>query len=81
MMNLQEIGARIYHLRVEVFKLSQREFAQRMGITQGNLPSLEHGHSLPSCFFLWCLHATFRVNLHWLLTGQGEIQVKTGPDM
>lgn len=75
-MSLHEIGTRIHHLRVEVLALSQREFAQRMGIAQGNLSALEHGQSLPSCFFLWCLHATFSVNLHWLLTGQGEIKVK-----
>lgn len=80
-MNLHEIGARIYHIRVEVLHLSQREFARRLGISQGNLPSLEHGQSLPSCFFLWCLHATFRVNLHWLMTGQGEVLVHTEPSL
>ena len=78
-MNLHEIGARIHHLRVEVLNLSQREFAQRMGITQGNLPCLEKGQSLPSCFFIWCLHMTFRVNLHWLMTGQGEVLVPAEP--
>jgi transcriptional regulator with XRE-family HTH domain len=72
-MSLQNIGIRIHHLRVEVLDLSQREFAQRMGVAQGNLSLLETGQSLPSCFFLWCLHATFGVNLHWIMSGQGQV--------
>ncbi|MDJ1473710.1 helix-turn-helix domain-containing protein [Xanthocytophaga flava] len=75
-MNLKDIGERIRLFRMDILNLSQREFAQRMGVAQGNLSSLEKGHQLPSCFFLWCLHATYQANVHWLFTGVGEPVVK-----
>jgi len=75
-MNLQQIGERIRYVRTEIADLSQREFVQRMGMGQSNISQLEKGQSLPSCFFLLCIHVTYDVNLNWLLTGVGEMKVK-----
>jgi transcriptional regulator with XRE-family HTH domain len=72
-MNLQDIGARILHVRTEIIKLPQREFAQVMGMGQGNMSKIEKGQSLPSCFFLVSLYKTYRVNVNWVLSGDGPM--------
>ncbi|MDJ1467282.1 helix-turn-helix domain-containing protein [Xanthocytophaga flava] len=71
-MSLQSISQRIHHIRTEVLHLPQQDFAQRMGMKQNNMSGIEKGQWLPSCFFLWALHTTYQINLHWLLTGEGE---------
>ncbi|MDJ1495026.1 helix-turn-helix transcriptional regulator [Cytophagaceae bacterium DM2B3-1] len=71
-MNLQEIGKRIYHFRTQILNLPQHDFAQRIGMGQSNVSSVEKEQTLPGCFFIWCLHTTYQIDLHWLFTGEGE---------
>lgn len=73
-MNLQHIGQRIFHIRTEITGLSQREFVRRMGMSQSKISLIEKGQSLPGCFFLYCLHITYGINLNWLVTGNGEMK-------
>ena len=66
----QYIGKRIKHIRTEIAQTSQESFACQMCMTQSNLSRV-----YPSCFLLYRLHLTYRINLNWLLTGQGEVLI------
>lgn len=74
-MNLQDIGIRIHYLRTQILNLPQREFAQQMGIAQSHISKVEKGMSLPGCFILAGLYRMYQININWLLSGDGEIQM------
>lgn len=42
-------------------------------MTQSNLSMIETGRYLPSAMLLYLLHASYRINLNWLVSGQGEM--------
>lgn len=63
---------RIVHLR-ETLDLSQAEFAESIGITQGALSQLETGKSQLSLTTLRKIHLSHKVDCNWLLTGVGEM--------
>jgi phage repressor protein C with HTH and peptisase S24 domain len=72
---LMDIGERIRHIR-KLLGLTQKEFAQQIGITQGFLTNVEKGRYQPSEKVLRLISQTFGVSLEWLKTGQGEMWVR-----
>lgn len=66
------IGDRVKHLR-ETNKLSQAEYANKIGISQSYLSSVERNKKIPGSEILIVLKSLFDVNGDWLLTGQGEM--------
>jgi SOS-response transcriptional repressor LexA len=54
-------------------KLTQKQFADSMGISQGFLSELENGKKLPSRALLIALSEVHLLNEEWLVTGQGEM--------
>ncbi|MEX3618803.1 helix-turn-helix domain-containing protein [Paenibacillus glucanolyticus] len=62
------IGYRIKGIRKEN-NLNQSQFAQSIGISQGNLSEIEMGNSNPSSETLISIRTRYNVNLNWLLTG------------
>ena len=70
-MELYHIGQRIRQVRTDA-GLSQYEFAAQLAMTQTSLSMIETQKTLPSCFFLYRLHTTFRVSIDWVLSGHGE---------
>jgi len=66
------IGERIRHLR-KALRLTQTEFASRIGITYKMLGLYEKGVYEPSEKVLKLISSTFGVSYNWLKSGQGEI--------
>lgn len=69
---MSEIGYRIKRIRKEN-NLNQSQFAQSIGISQGNLSEIEMGNSNPSAETLISIRARYNVNLNWLLTGVDSV--------
>ncbi|MBN1545708.1 MAG: helix-turn-helix domain-containing protein, partial [Syntrophaceae bacterium] len=57
-------------------RLSQAEFAKRLGTKKGIVHSWESGKSMPGSHYLQVIHRVFGVNINWLLTGEGEPYIK-----
>ena len=62
------VGRRIRELRG--FDMTQDEFAQRIGVTQGHLSSLERGEKEAGAAVLLAISQEFGKSVDWLLTGQ-----------
>src|SRR5690554_4805431 len=65
-------GSRIIELR-DLLKLSQQEFANQVGITQGALSQLESQKSKLSLDTIAKISRTFGVDCNWLVTGDSKI--------
>lgn len=70
-MNAEEIASRLRQWRKSI-KMTQIEFAESVGINIGIIRKCEGGKSIPGGQSLIALSKT-GVNLHWLLTGIGEM--------
>lgn len=69
---LSQFGQRIRNIR-KTLGLSQKDFASSLNISSPFLSEIENGKYKPGFdFFKNTLHH-FNVNLHYLLTGQGEM--------
>ena len=66
-LDLRAIGRRIRELRG--FDMTQTEFAQRIGVTQGYLSALERGEKEPGSAVLVAIQKESRRSIDWLLTG------------
>lgn len=53
--------------------LQQGAFAKKLGILQQQLSKYERGFNKPSIEFLIKLSKIFNINIHWLLTGEGQM--------
>lgn len=53
-------------------RLSQTEFAKRLGTQKGIVHSWESGKSMPGAHYLAAINRVFGVNVNWLLSGEGE---------
>ena len=63
------VGRRIRELRG--FDITQEEFAQRIGISQGHLSSVERGEKEMGAEILLRISHEFEKSIEWLLTGAG----------
>lgn len=66
---------RVKYLRTQIFKLSQIEFAQKIGISHASLSEIEgvtKDVNMRAKTLKGIINA-FNVNINWLLTGEGEI--------
>lgn len=63
---------RIRALRTEL-GLSQREFAERIGMARDAIASYERGNAYPSGSALIAIEKVYGVRREWLLTGEGEM--------
>jgi repressor LexA len=66
------IGARLKEIRLSK-SLTQKEFANSLGIVQGFLSSLERGKKEPSDTLLIALFHLYEINPEWLQYGKGEM--------
>lgn len=66
------LGHRIREVR-RARGLTQKEFADSLGIVQGFLSSVERGRKTPSDTLLIALCHSYGVNSEWLRTGKGEM--------
>lgn len=66
MNNLSEIGARIKQTRN---LLTQKEFAESLGVARTYVSNIEYGRTKPSLEFLINISKCYHVSLDWLLLG------------
>ena len=57
--------------------LSQKEFAEKIGIQQAQYSTYERGDRKPSCEILEKIVTVFNINVNYLLTGKGSIDINT----
>jgi transcriptional regulator with XRE-family HTH domain len=67
-LDLHAFGRRIRELRG--FYMTQREFAERVGVSQGYLSALENGEKEPGGAVLLAIGREFGKSVDWLLTGE-----------
>ncbi len=65
------INERIRELR-ENLKISQTEFAERLGSGRGIIKNIEEGRTIPKPQLLDLIARVYNVNRTWLETGEGE---------
>ena len=63
------VGRRIRELRG--FDITQSEFAERVGISQSYLSTVERGHVEAGAEVLLAISRESKKSLEWLLTGEG----------
>ncbi len=73
----ENIGERIKFLR-QVLHLSQKEFANAIGISQSRLSKIEAGEPTKESVLI-AISRTFNVSLEWLKYGTGEMFEETIP--
>lgn len=66
------MNERIKELR-KALGLTQHEFADKLGISRGNIGSYEVGKSQPGGSVISLICKTFNVNEEWLRSGTGEM--------
>ncbi len=75
--SLQEFGERLRTL-IRVLGVQQKEFAQKGGIGETTLTGYLKGRSQPARDILSNWVQEFKINGHWLLTGEGEVFLSQG---
>jgi len=66
------ISQRIKIIR-EKKKLTQDQFASKLGVSRFKVYDYESGRSLPGIEILEKLHMTFSINLNWLIANTGKM--------
>lgn len=66
------INERIRELR-EQLKISQTEFAERLGSGRGIIKNIEEGRTAPKPQLIDLIARVYNVNRTWLETGEGEM--------
>lgn len=66
------INERIRELR-EQLKISQTEFAERLGSGRGIIKNIEEGRTIPKPQLLDLISRVYNVSRDWLETGEGEM--------
>ncbi len=65
-------GERLRQVR-KVLKLSQHELGEKLGINASAISQMESNRIRPSLDTMFLLNKYYGVNLHWLITGVGEM--------
>ena len=64
---------RIYQI-MQRENMTQREFAQALGISPSSLSSIFNGHTSPTNYTVQAIHRQFPdINIAWLMFGEGEM--------
>ena len=67
------LNERVRHLRKDVLDMSQRQFADALGMAQTSISALESPGGGVSERFIKTVCTMFNVNENWLRTGEGPI--------
>ena len=60
----------------ETLNLSQREFGEKLGVSRDVISNIEYGRVPPKKLLLQHMCQQYKVNEHWLETGEGEMFVE-----
>ena len=66
------MNERIKHFRKEILKLSQKDFSDRLGLSENFVWMIEKGNRVPSDRTVSDICREFGCNEVWLRTGEGE---------
>jgi len=66
---------RLIELRKNHFQMSQKEFAERLGMAQSTYAPLETGREIRDAYVKLICQA-YNVNEEWLRTGEGEMFIE-----
>lgn len=64
----------------KALKLTQDEFAEKLGLTRGAITNIELHKTEPKPLLINLICATYNVNETWLRTGEGEMFAKMDRD-
>nr|DAP32561.1 MAG TPA: helix-turn-helix domain protein [Caudoviricetes sp.] len=67
---------RIKDIRKSCGNTSQEVFGKRIGLTGATISRLESGDRQPTEAIILSICREFRINEHWLRTGEGEMKLK-----
>ena len=73
-----ELGKRLIELR-SALGLTQKEFAQKIRVSEGYIASLERSHRELNSRIIKLISDTFGVNEKWLQNGKGNMFATSGP--
>ncbi len=80
-MDTQKLASKIYILRSNL-NMNQKEFAEKIGVTQSTLSSYENGNAAPSLDVLIAIATNFHVSTDWLLgISKSEINITSVSDI
>ena len=74
-----DIADRLKLWRKSVMEMTQEQFAEATGVHLSAIRKYENRHSVPSSESLLAIAGT-GVDLHWLLTGKGDMRAPTSSD-
>ena len=74
-----DIADRLKLWRKSVMEMTQEQFAETTGVHLSAIRKYENRHSVPSSESLLAIAST-GVDLHWLLTGKGDMRAPTSSD-
>jgi len=74
-MNPNTIGIRILQIRKEL-GTTQKEFAEKIGVTGNYISEIEAGKKFPSMPVLLSIEHIYGIGREWLLSGKGDKYVK-----
>ena len=66
---MDDICVRVKLIRTS-FKMSQKDFSLRLGVTNAHISRIEKGLTRPSAALVKLICQTYNINEQWLLTGQ-----------
>ncbi len=69
---LKAFGRRVKHIRSQL-KLTQKNFARGLGISDARLSDIESGKGSPTFPFFFNISAIYRVSADYLLAGEGDL--------
>jgi transcriptional regulator with XRE-family HTH domain len=70
-------GERFRQLRKEL-GLSQIDLSDKLGVNPSAISQMESGRIRPSLDTMMLLSKNYGINLHWLITGRGDMYENTG---
>jgi transcriptional regulator with XRE-family HTH domain len=75
---LKRLGNRLIEVRAKL-GLKQNIFAKELGVSPSYLSDIELGKTRPSFDFLLSCHSRYKINLTWLLVGDGPMFLEREP--
>lgn len=69
---METVGSRIKHVRKKK-NLTQKNFAEILGITQANVSAIEKDISTPSLPLIKLICLKYDINESWIITGEGSM--------
>lgn len=73
-----DLTKRLKEIR-KALQINQRDFAERLGISGPSISEIEKGKYKPNFDFLYELAKEFKVNLYYLMFGEGDMFIGEKP--